>query len=98
MQMLTHSSRQPSCVLTFCSCTFFRGAIVAIENYDVTVLRGSGQYRSSDVLQLIAKGDSQWEDLVPPTVAKIIRQRGNMKPESNGKPPEPFIPAPEVMG
>mmetsp|Transcript_9458 Transcript_9458/g.34696 ORF Transcript_9458/g.34696 Transcript_9458/m.34696 type:complete len:597 (-) Transcript_9458:169-1959(-) len=75
-----------------------RGAIVAIDNYDEEVLRNSGQYRSSDILQLIAQGDDKWESLVPPKVVKIIRDRTVVPKNGNGGvDSSKFIPT-ELLG
>ena len=49
-----------------------RGSFVQLDNYNPEYL----QIFSRDVLKRIASGDEAWDQMVPPQVAEIIRQRG----------------------
>lgn len=49
-----------------------RGSFVQLDNYNPKYL----SIFSRDVLKRIASGDESWEEMVPPQVAEIIRQRG----------------------
>lgn len=49
-----------------------RGVMVPLDNYMEEYLH----IFSREVLQLIAKGSRTWEDMVPPPVAKLIKERG----------------------
>jgi len=49
-----------------------RGVMIPLDNYKEEYLH----IFSREVLQLIAKGSRTWEDMVPPPVAKLIRERG----------------------
>ena len=49
-----------------------RGSFVQLDNYNPEYL----QIFSRDVLKRIAEGDESWDQMVPPQVAEIIRQRG----------------------
>jgi hypothetical protein len=48
-----------------------RGRIKQLENVDETVLH----IFSRDVLHRIQKNDASWEDMVPPAIAEVIKQR-----------------------
>jgi hypothetical protein len=49
-----------------------RGSFVQLDNYNPKYL----PIFSRDVLKRIAEGDESWDQMVPPTVAEIIRSRG----------------------
>jgi len=49
-----------------------RGSFVQLDNYNPEYL----PIFSRDVLKRIASGDESWEEMVPPQVADIVRQRG----------------------
>jgi hypothetical protein len=49
-----------------------RGSFVQLDNYNPKYL----PIFSRDVLKRIAEGDENWDQMVPPTVAEIIRRRG----------------------
>jgi hypothetical protein len=49
-----------------------RGSFVQLDNYNPKYL----PIFSRDVLKRIANGDESWDQMVPPQVAEIIRQRG----------------------
>jgi len=49
-----------------------RGSFVHLDNYNPKY----AHIFSRDVLKRIARGDSSWEEMVPPQVAALIRQRG----------------------
>lgn len=49
-----------------------RGSFVQLDNYKPEYL----PIFSRDVLKRIARGDDSWEQMVPPQVAELIRQRG----------------------
>ncbi len=49
-----------------------RGSFVQLDNYNPKYL----SIFSRDVLKRIAAGDETWDEMVPPQVAEIIRQRG----------------------
>jgi hypothetical protein len=49
-----------------------RGSFVQLDNYNPKYL----PIFSRDVLKRIAAGDESWDQMVPPQVAQIIRQRG----------------------
>jgi hypothetical protein len=48
-----------------------RGGINALDNYDPSCLK----IFSRDVLDRIKKGDSTWEQMVPPQVAEVIKSK-----------------------
>ncbi|HET9954620.1 MAG TPA: hypothetical protein VFQ61_08950 [Polyangiaceae bacterium] len=48
-----------------------RGCIVPLEGYDPECLR----IYAADILRLIQSGDPNWENLVPPEVARVIQKR-----------------------
>jgi hypothetical protein len=48
-----------------------RGSFVQLDNYNPEYL----PIFSRDVLKRIATGDETWDQMVPPQVAEIIRQR-----------------------
>ena len=48
------------------------GSFVQLDNFNPKYL----PIFSRDVLKLIASGDDSWDEMVPPQVAEIIRQRG----------------------
>lgn len=49
-----------------------RGSFVHLDNYNPAY----SHIFSRDVLKRIAKGDSSWEEMVPPQVAELIRKHG----------------------
>jgi len=49
-----------------------RGSFVQLDNFNPKYL----PIFSRDVLKRIASGDESWDEMVPPQVAEIIRQRG----------------------
>ena len=49
-----------------------RGSFVQLDNYNPKYL----PIFSRDVLKGIAEGDENWDQMVPPQVADIIRRRG----------------------
>jgi len=49
-----------------------RGSFVQLDNYNPQYLT----IFSRDVLKRIAAGDESWDEMVPPQVAEIIRNRG----------------------
>jgi len=49
-----------------------RGSFVQLDNFNPKYLA----IFSRDVLKRIATGDESWDEMVPPQVAEIIRQRG----------------------
>ncbi|HEY2614319.1 MAG TPA: TonB-dependent receptor, partial [Chthoniobacterales bacterium] len=49
-----------------------RGSFVSLDNFNPKYL----SIFSRDVLKRIASGDESWDQMVPPQVAEIIRQRG----------------------
>jgi hypothetical protein len=49
-----------------------RGSFVHLDNYNPKY----AHIFSRDVLKRIAKGDPGWEEMVPPSVAELIRKRG----------------------
>src|SRR6266568_381449 len=49
-----------------------RGSFVQLDNFNPKYLA----IFSRDVLKRIASGDESWDEMVPPQVAEIIRQRG----------------------
>ena len=49
-----------------------RGSFVQLDNYNPKYL----SIFSRDVLKRIAAGDESWDEMVPPQVADIVRQRG----------------------
>jgi hypothetical protein len=49
-----------------------RGSFVQLDNFNPKYL----PIFSRDVLKRIASGDDSWDDMVPPQVAEIIRERG----------------------
>jgi len=49
-----------------------RGSFVHLDNFNPKYL----PIFSRDVLKRIASGDESWDEMVPPQVAEIIRQRG----------------------
>jgi hypothetical protein len=49
-----------------------RGSFVQLDNYNPQYL----PIFSRDVLKRIAAGDESWDEMVPPQVAEIIRNRG----------------------
>jgi hypothetical protein len=49
-----------------------RGSFVQLDNFNPKYL----PIFSRDVLKRIASGDEGWDEMVPPQVAEIIRQRG----------------------
>jgi hypothetical protein len=48
-----------------------RGGINELDNYDPSCLK----IFSRDVLDRIKKGDSTWEQMVPPQVAEVIKSK-----------------------
>jgi len=48
------------------------GQILALDDYNPETLK----IDSRDVLERIVKGDATWEEMVPPEVVKLIKQRG----------------------
>jgi hypothetical protein len=65
-----------------------RGCILPLTSYDPECLK----VFSSDVLELIGKGDPSWERLVPEAIADIIKRRGFF---GYKKPPESPLAASE---
>jgi len=55
-----------------------RGGIVAIEEFDSTQLH----IRPQEVLSKLQSGDPSWETMVPPEVAKLIRERNLFQVET----------------
>ena len=49
-----------------------RGSIVQLENYNPHILH----IFTPEVLRRIQGGDASWEDMVPPKIAEVIKQRG----------------------
>jgi len=49
-----------------------RGSIVQLENYNPHILH----IFTPEVLRRIQGGDASWEDMVPPEIAEVIKQRG----------------------
>ena len=49
-----------------------RGSFVQLDNFNPKYL----PIFSRDVLKRIASGDESWDEMVPPEVAEVIRQRG----------------------
>jgi len=49
-----------------------RGSFVQLNNFNPKYL----SIFSRDVLKRIASGDETWDEMVPPQVAEMIRQRG----------------------
>jgi len=47
------------------------GRVIGLENYDAKCL----PINSRDVLKKIAAGDATWEEMVPPEVVKLIKER-----------------------
>jgi len=45
--------------------------VIGLENYDAKCL----PINSRDVLKKIAAGDATWEEMVPPEVVKLIKER-----------------------
>ena len=57
-----------------------RGSIVQLENYNPQILH----IFTPEVLRRIKDGDASWENMVPPEIAEVIKQRGffNYRPGS----------------
>jgi hypothetical protein len=49
-----------------------RGSFVQLDNFNPKYL----SIFSRDALKRIASGDESWDEMVPPQVAELIRQRG----------------------
>ena len=49
-----------------------RGSFVQLDNFNPKYL----PIFSRDVLKRIASGDNNWDEMVPPQVSEVIRQRG----------------------
>jgi hypothetical protein len=59
-----------------------RGSFIDLDNYKPEYL----PIYSRDVLRRIGSGDSDWESMVPPEVAQLIKKRlffGYRKPEED---------------
>jgi hypothetical protein len=49
-----------------------RGSIVQLENYNPHILH----IFTPEVLRRIQVGDASWQEMVPPEIAAVIKQRG----------------------
>jgi hypothetical protein len=62
-----------------------RGGIEAIANFDSTQLH----IRPQEVLSKLQSGDPAWETMVPPEVAKLIRERNLFRDAKGAGEPQP---------